>query len=104
MPSSTQLRGFDASSFTDNRLCGPPVTEKCSVNGEIPGTRNEDRKVHANGLEVDWFNVMMAIGFATGFGAVLVPLMLSRWWRWLYFHFLDQMWTRVLLLYARAAT
>ncbi|XVF65748.1 hypothetical protein PTKIN_Ptkin09bG0274900 [Pterospermum kingtungense] len=100
----TSLRGFDASSFTGNRLCGPPVTENCSVNCEIPDTRNEDRKNHANGLEVDWFYVIMAIGFATGFGAILVPLMLSWWWRWLYFQFLDQMWTRLVLLYARAAT
>ncbi|XWS09404.1 hypothetical protein CRYUN_Cryun40dG0082400 [Craigia yunnanensis] len=102
IPSSTQLHGFDASSFTGNRLCGPPITQNCSVNGEIPITRNEGKKDDGNGLQVDWFYVMMAIGFAAGFGAVLVPLMLSRWWRWLYFQFLDQMWTRLVLLYAKA--
>ena len=102
IPLSTQLLGFDASSFTGNRLCGPPVSKNCSANGEIPNTRNEGKKDHDNGLEVDWFYVMMAIGFATGFGAVLVPLMLSRWWSRLYFQFWDQMWTRVVLLYAKA--
>ncbi|XVF29510.1 hypothetical protein REPUB_Repub15cG0129000 [Reevesia pubescens] len=102
IPSSTQLQGFNASSFIGNRLCGPPVTKNCStVNGENPNMRNEGKN-DGKGLQVDWFYVIMAIGFAAGFGAVLVPLMLSRWWRFLYFQFLDQMWTRLVLLYAKA--
>ncbi|XVF29533.1 hypothetical protein REPUB_Repub15cG0129600 [Reevesia pubescens] len=102
IPSSTQLQGFDASSFIGNRLCGPPVTKNCStINGENPNMRNEGKN-DGKGLQVDWFYVIMAIGFAAGFGAVLVPLMLSRWWRFLYFQFLDQMWTRLVLLHAKA--
>ncbi|XVF29520.1 hypothetical protein REPUB_Repub15cG0128300 [Reevesia pubescens] len=98
IPSSTQLQGFNASSFISNRLCGPPVTKNCSTeNGENPNMRNEGKN-DGKGLQVDWFYVIMAIGFAAGFGAVLVPLMLSRWWRFLYFQFLDRMWTRLVLL------
>ncbi|OMP04478.1 hypothetical protein COLO4_09602 [Corchorus olitorius] len=98
IPSSTQISTFKVSSFIGNRLCGPPLTQNCSAaNGRIHSTRNEGR-----GDEVDWFYVAMAIGFGTGFGVFLVPLMLSRRWSCIYFKFLDRMWTRILLLYAKA--
>ncbi|OMP04471.1 hypothetical protein COLO4_09595 [Corchorus olitorius] len=99
IPSSTQISGFPASSFTGNQLCGPPLTQNCSAaTGEInPSMRNEDKRD-----EVDWFYVAMGTGFGTGFGAFLVSLMVSRRWSRIYFGFLDRMWTRILLLYAKA--
>ena len=30
IPSSTQLQSFDASSFTGNELCGPPLLKNCT--------------------------------------------------------------------------
>ncbi|OMP04474.1 hypothetical protein COLO4_09598 [Corchorus olitorius] len=100
----TQISGFPASSFIGNQLCGPPLTKNCSAaNGEInPSMRNENKGGDGNGDGVDWFYVAMAIGFGTGFGAFILPLMVSRRWSGIYFQFLDRMWTRILILYAKA--
>ncbi|OMP04479.1 hypothetical protein COLO4_09603 [Corchorus olitorius] len=104
IPSSTQILGFSASSFTGNQLCGPPLTQNCSAaSGETnPSMQNEGKGDDGNGVEVDWFYVAMAIGFGIGFGAVLVPLTVNRRWSCIYFRFLDRMWTRLVLLHAKA--
>ncbi|WCJ39128.1 hypothetical protein M5689_020142 [Euphorbia peplus] len=74
IPSSTQLQSFDPSSFTENNLCGPPVTEKCSTNEANRPNINEERGGHSDGNgAVDWFYfyVSIAPGFAVGFSYIM---------------------------------
>ncbi|KAE9445961.1 hypothetical protein C3L33_22140, partial [Rhododendron williamsianum] len=71
IPSSTQLQGFNASSFVGNKLCGLPLTKNCSVDHgkTTPGAENEGDDT-GNGSGVDWFYIFMAIGFARFLGCL----------------------------------
>ncbi|KAK2979254.1 hypothetical protein RJ640_001644, partial [Escallonia rubra] len=64
IPTSTQLQSFNASCFIGNKLCGPPISKNCNVNGVTPDNRNEEGK--GDRPEVDWFYLCMALGFAAG--------------------------------------
>ncbi|KAL8458518.1 hypothetical protein ACS0TY_036151 [Phlomoides rotata] len=50
IPTSTQLMGLDASSFIGNSLCGPPLTIKCSKDGEEP-KEDEDEGAEESVIE-----------------------------------------------------
>ncbi|KAK1582163.1 hypothetical protein Q3G72_012386 [Acer saccharum] len=66
IPLSTQMQSFEASSFTGNKLCGPPLPKNCTEIVPTPGseTGNED--------EVDWlFYVSIAVGFIVGFWSII---------------------------------
>ncbi|KAK3037614.1 hypothetical protein RJ639_030391 [Escallonia herrerae] len=93
IPSSTQLQSFDASCFIGNKLCGPPVSKNCTVDGIMPDNRNEEGK--GDRPEVDWFYLCMALGFAAGFWVVCGPVMFIQSWRHVYFHFLEITWCRL---------
>ncbi|KAI8533451.1 hypothetical protein RHMOL_Rhmol10G0011200 [Rhododendron molle] len=99
IPSSTQLQGFNASSFVGNKLCGLPLTKNCSVDhGKTTlGTDNEGDDT-GDGSGVDWFYVLMAIGFAAGFWGVCGPIFFIKSWRHAYFRFLDNVWTRLCII------
>ncbi|CAL5400670.1 unnamed protein product [Camellia sinensis] len=97
IPSSAQLQSFHASSFTGNKLCGPPLTKNCSDNGKTPEGNEGDSEGARS--EVDWFYVFMALGFAVGFWGVFAPILFVKSWRYAYFRFLDNVWTRLVLLY-----
>uniref|UniRef100_A0A2N9EWM9 Leucine-rich repeat-containing N-terminal plant-type domain-containing protein n=1 Tax=Fagus sylvatica TaxID=28930 RepID=A0A2N9EWM9_FAGSY len=90
IPSSTQLQSLNASSFVGNKLCGPPLANKCTINYVKPNTENK-RSKDFGGLEVDWFYVSMGLGFGVGFGVVWGPLLMNKHWRFLYFQFLDRL-------------
>uniref|UniRef100_A0A2N9GTC4 Leucine-rich repeat-containing N-terminal plant-type domain-containing protein n=1 Tax=Fagus sylvatica TaxID=28930 RepID=A0A2N9GTC4_FAGSY len=83
--SALSYRAFDASNFIGNKLCGPPLTDNCTVNGVKPNNEDIGR------IEVDWFYVSMALGFVVGFWGVCGPLLLNKQWRIMYFQFLDHM-------------
>ena len=90
IPSSTQLQSLPESSFIGNELCGPPLTDNCTINDAKPDIgkgRSKDR----GGREVDWFYVSMAPGFVVGFWVVWGPVLVNRRWRIGYFQFLDRM-------------
>ncbi|KAK2969202.1 hypothetical protein RJ640_024533 [Escallonia rubra] len=93
IPSSTQLQSFDASCFIGNKLCGPPVSKNCTVNGVMPDNRDEEGK--GDRPEVDWFYLCMALGFATGFWGVCGPILFIQSWRHAYFHLLYITWCRL---------
>ena len=80
IPSSTQLQSLNASNFFGNKLCGPPLTDNCTIKDVQPNIENKECKVFS-GLEVDWFYVFMELGFVVGFWVVLGPLLLNRQWR-----------------------
>ncbi|KAL4618409.1 hypothetical protein ACB092_06G008100 [Castanea dentata] len=90
IPSSTQLQSLSASSFFGNKLCGPPLTENCTINYVKPNIENK-RSKGFGGHMVDWFFVSMALGFVVGFWVVLGPLLWNKQWRILYFQFLDHL-------------
>ncbi|KAM4073225.1 hypothetical protein ACB094_10G002200 [Castanea mollissima] len=90
IPSSTQLQSLCASSFFGNKLCGPPLTDSCTINYVKPNIQNK-RSKDFGGLKVDWFFVSMALGFVVGFWLVLGPLLWNKQWRILYFQFLDHL-------------
>ncbi|KAL4618796.1 hypothetical protein ACB092_06G036000 [Castanea dentata] len=90
IPSSTQLQSLNASSFFGNGLCGPPLTNNCTIIDVKPNTKNK-RSEDFRALEVDWFYVSMALGFIVGFWVVLGPLLLKKQWRIVYFQFIDRL-------------
>ncbi|XP_031112249.1 receptor-like protein EIX2 [Ipomoea triloba] len=90
IPSGTQLQSFNASCYVGNNLCGPPVSQNCSVgDGKIPKNKNKGDDDNSG---VDWFYVSMAIGFAVGFWGICGSLFLVEPWRIAYFKFLDNKW------------
>ncbi|KAF3952937.1 hypothetical protein CMV_021566 [Castanea mollissima] len=90
IPSSTQLQSLNASSFFGNELCGPPLTDNCTIINVKPNTGNK-RSKDFRALEVDWFYVSMTLGFIVGFWVVLGPLLLKKQWRIVYFQFIDRL-------------
>ncbi|XP_030933504.1 receptor-like protein EIX2 [Quercus lobata] len=90
IPLSTQLQSFNASGFIGNKLCGLPLSNKCTIDDVNPDKENKGSK-HNGGLEVDWFFVSMALGVVVGFWGVCGPLLLNKQWRIMYFQFLDHM-------------
>ncbi|KAL4618396.1 hypothetical protein ACB092_06G006800 [Castanea dentata] len=90
IPSSTQLQSLNASSFFGNKLCGPPLTDNCTIHFVKPNIENKWGK-DFGGQMVDWFFVSMALGFVVGFWVVVGPLLWNKQWRILYFQFLDHL-------------
>ncbi|KAM3696001.1 hypothetical protein ACJW31_06G004700 [Castanea mollissima] len=90
IPSSTQLQSLNASSFFGNKLCGPPLTDNCTIHYVKPNIENKWGK-DFGGQMVDWFFVSMALGFVVGFWVVVGPLLWNKQWRILYFQFLDHL-------------
>ncbi|KAL4618774.1 hypothetical protein ACB092_06G034200, partial [Castanea dentata] len=88
IPSSTQLQSLSISSFSGNKLCGPPLIDNCSRDDVKPNTEN---KGSSGGRKVDWFYVSMTLGFVVGFWIVWGPLLMNKQWRIMYFQFLDRM-------------
>ncbi|XP_031277350.1 receptor-like protein 18 [Pistacia vera] len=74
IPTGTQLQSFLSTSFEGNKgLCGPPLTTDCTNSSMLPPPPPASPN-----SEIDWLFIMMAIGFAVGFGAVVAPLMFSK--------------------------
>lgn len=89
VPSSTQLQGFNESSFIGNRLCGDPLTRRCRI--EVPDRdEQEDDDDDDDGSDgKDWGLIISIVsGFIAGFWVVLAPLIVSTAWRTTYFSFL----------------
>ncbi|XP_068342240.1 receptor-like protein EIX1 [Pyrus communis] len=79
IPKSTQLQSFDLFSYTGNKLCGPPLEERCSTNEAMPLVGDEK---HNEGhlLEDDGFYLSLGLGFAFGFWVVLGSLFSNVPW------------------------
>ncbi|PON55576.1 Leucine-rich repeat domain containing protein [Parasponia andersonii] len=91
IPTSTQLQSMNASSFTGNNLCGPPLS-KCRTGDEKGGGMQNEEEDFGKGEEY-WFRLGIAMGFAVGFLGVICPLIFFGAWRLAYFWFVDK--TRV---------
>ncbi|KAL8459263.1 hypothetical protein ACS0TY_036661 [Phlomoides rotata] len=91
IPKSTQLQSLDASSFIGNDLCGPPLTSTCSGDGD--GDKEDENDDDES--EIDWYYVILSLGYAVGFSAVCITLVLNKSWREAYFGLLHTMWDKL---------
>ncbi|XP_023756882.2 receptor-like protein EIX2 [Lactuca sativa] len=94
IPISTQFQTFPPSRFNGNtRLCGPPLTEKCSGDKE-PEAPRLIGKSEGDGEDTDdelmgWFYIGGGTGFATGFWIACSVLLLNQRGRHAFFRFYD---------------
>ncbi|GMI79304.1 receptor like protein 15 [Hibiscus trionum] len=95
IPTSTQLQSFDASNFAGNNLCGPPLSDNCSINAVNPDDAG-NREGSEGGLEVDWFwfYVSATLGLVVAFWSIAGPLLFKKSWRYAYFKMLDNTGTK----------
>ncbi|XP_018500886.2 receptor-like protein EIX2 [Pyrus x bretschneideri] len=96
IPTSTQLQSFDQSSYVGNKLCGPPLEERCSANEAMPPVGDEK---HGGSLflEDGGFYMSLGLGFAFGFWIVLGLLLSNVPWSNAFSRFQNRM---VMKLYA----
>ncbi|XP_019261655.1 PREDICTED: leucine-rich repeat receptor-like serine/threonine-protein kinase BAM1 [Nicotiana attenuata] len=90
IPVSTQLQSFNSSSFQGYELCRLPLLVNCSLGGQIPHFDTE--KDERDEDELDWFYIVMSIGFGLSFWGVCSCLLFKRSWRHAYYRFLDSCW------------
>ncbi|KAB2621221.1 receptor-like protein 12 [Pyrus ussuriensis x Pyrus communis] len=79
IPISTQLQSFDQSSYVGNKLCGPPLEERCSINEAMPPV-GDDEHIEGHLLEDGGFYLSLGLGFAFGFWIVLGSLLSNVPW------------------------
>ncbi|KAL8459256.1 hypothetical protein ACS0TY_036657 [Phlomoides rotata] len=87
IPKSTQLQSLDASSFTGNNLCGSPLEINCSGDVDEPH-RHKDKDSEDEGeneSKIEWFYVLLSLGYAVGLSVVCTTLVLKKSWREGYF-------------------
>ncbi|KAL8466900.1 hypothetical protein ACS0TY_035828 [Phlomoides rotata] len=96
IPKSTQLQSLDASSFTGNNLCGSPLEINCSGDVDEPH-RHKDKDSEDEGeneSKIEWFYVLLSLGYAVGLSVVCTTLVLKKSWREGYFRLLDSVWDK----------
>ena len=93
IPTGNQLQTFSENSFAGNRgLCGFPLNVSCedatppTFDGRHTGSR----------IEIKWDYIAPEIGFVTGLGIVIWPLVLCRRWRKCYYKHVDGILSRIL--------
>ncbi|KAK6144105.1 hypothetical protein DH2020_020925 [Rehmannia glutinosa] len=97
IPESTQLLGFNESSFIGNKLCGRPLTINCKNDGKSSGPTHklEDQDQEDEKPEIEWFYVFLSLGYAAGLSAFLTTWILKKSWREAYYKLLDNMWNKI---------
>ncbi|XP_070669150.1 receptor-like protein EIX1 [Malus domestica] len=79
IPKSTQLQSFDLSTYAGNKLCGPPLEERCITNEAMPLVVDE-KQGEGHLLEDGGFYLSLGLGFAFGFWIVLGSLLSNVPW------------------------
>ncbi|KAJ9693998.1 hypothetical protein PVL29_009797 [Vitis rotundifolia] len=93
IPTGNQLQTFSENSFLGNRgLCGFPLNASCK-NGTPP---TFDDRHSGSRMEIKWKYIAPEIGFVTGLGVVIWPLVLCRRWRKCYYKHVDRILSRIL--------
>ncbi|KAK6144068.1 hypothetical protein DH2020_020888 [Rehmannia glutinosa] len=96
IPESTQLRGFNESSFMGNNLCGPQLKISCGIDGKPPvPTHKENQDEEDDKSEIEWFYVFLSLGYAVGLSAFFTIWFLKKSWREAFYESLDNMWDNV---------
>ncbi|KAL7084113.1 hypothetical protein ACP275_14G204900 [Erythranthe tilingii] len=96
IPESTQIRGFNASSFIGNDdLCGPPLTSNCS-SSDGPNNREDNyEKGDRSSSKIEWLYVFVSLGYAVGLSVFCTTLVLNKSWKEAYYAFMEEMWNKV---------
>ncbi|XP_038887063.1 receptor-like protein EIX2 [Benincasa hispida] len=97
IPREGHLSTFnDVSSYENNpNLCGAPLAVICPNENpkessvEIDNVYDNDSH-EEHKLEKMWFWIIVVLGYALGFWAVVGTLILKRSWRYAYFQFMDE--------------
>ncbi|XP_014511797.1 receptor-like protein 12 [Vigna radiata var. radiata] len=83
IPTGTQIQSFPADSFSDNDgLCGPPLSENCSVGDGMQVTPSQVSNSNA-GVKISfhWNFISFEVGFTSGVGIIVFPLLFHKPWR-----------------------
>ncbi|KAF5800317.1 putative leucine-rich repeat-containing, plant-type, leucine-rich repeat domain superfamily [Helianthus annuus] len=80
IPSSTQLQGFNETSFFGNKLCGVPLTQIC---GEIEHHKDQQEDDTSHGVDFGLI-ISILLGFFVGFWSIVIPLNVGTIWISLY--------------------
>ncbi|XP_039160577.1 receptor-like protein EIX1 [Eucalyptus grandis] len=90
IPKGNQIQTLDDPSiYADNPLlCGDPLQKKCPK-AEAPRAPKEVANEEGK-LEKVMFYIVIMLGFATGFWAVVGSLVYKKNWRQVYFNFVDR--------------
>ncbi|KAL2479413.1 receptor like protein 54 [Abeliophyllum distichum] len=84
IPLGRQLQTFSADSYEGNAgLCGFPLNISCNSN-KVDGVPPHGK------TDIDWNYICASLGFATGLGIFVLPLLFSPKWRERYFDQVDQ--------------
>ena len=95
IPTGNQLQTFSENSYLGNRgLCGFPLNESFKAEDATPST--SDGRHSSSRKEIKWEYIAPEIGFVTGLGIVIWPLVLSRRWRRCYYKHVDRILSRIL--------
>ena len=104
IPTGNQLQTFSENSYLGNRglcgfplnerLCGFPLNESFKAEDATPST--SDGRHSSSRKEIKWECIAPEIGFVTGLGIVIWPLVLSRRWRRCYCKHVDRILSRIL--------
>ncbi|KAH7669443.1 Leucine-rich repeat protein [Dioscorea alata] len=90
IPSGNQFNTFDDSSiYIGNHLCGYPLSDNCTKDGEIINKELSDGKDEDD--EMLWVYIGSLSGFAVGFWTVFGVLAFKKSWRHAYFRCMDNM-------------
>ena len=94
IPTGSQLQTFSENSFLGNRgLWGFPLNPSCK--DATPPPAFESRHSGSR-MEIDWDYVAPEIGFVTGLGIVIWPLVFCKRWRRCYYEHVDGILSRIL--------
>ncbi|GKU93285.1 hypothetical protein SLEP1_g6890 [Rubroshorea leprosula] len=100
IPTGYQLQTLeDPTMYAGNpQLCGVPLLKKCS-NDTLPPTIANFKGNSEGALKRMWFYIVVMLGFATGFWAVVGTLFFVKNWRYAYFQWMDdvQHWILVVI-------
>ncbi|GKV44316.1 hypothetical protein SLEP1_g51508 [Rubroshorea leprosula] len=100
IPTGYQLQTLeDPTIYAGNpQLCGAPLLNKCS-NDTLPPTTTNFKDNDEGALKRMWFYIVMLLGFASGFWAVVGTLIFVKNWRYAYFQWVDdvQHWILVVI-------
>ncbi|KAM4078979.1 hypothetical protein ACB094_09G081500 [Castanea mollissima] len=95
-PFVKQFATFLEASYEGNKgLCGPQLKTKCgSVEPHSPPPTFEDAHPSSR-PSIDWNFLSVELGFAFGFGTVIMPLMFLKRWRIWYYKYVDDIFFRI---------
>ncbi|EEF47401.1 serine/threonine-protein kinase bri1, putative [Ricinus communis] len=106
IPTTNQFSTFGSSTYEGNpALCGTPLSTKCigdkdETSQPLPEGENDDEDKDEHGIDMFWFYIGIAPGFAVGFWVVCGTLIIKKSWRQAYFRFIDDKKDSFLLIFS----